>query len=122
MLSIASLLTASLAHITMNPPVSTGSFSSAAVRVPHGCNETNTVAITVMIPKGVTSVKPQKIQGWVLEIKNRPLDVPVQSEGGKPLTEEVDTITWKEGNLPNNEYQDFGLIFKLPPGKDGDTF
>jgi uncharacterized protein YcnI len=51
----------------------------------------------------------------------RKLAVPIVTESAN-LTEEVATVTWAEGNLPDNEYQDFGLTFKLPPSPDGAKF
>ena len=31
-------------------------------------------------------------------------------------------ITWAQGSLPDAEYQDFGISFKLPPSTDGTVF
>ncbi|KAJ3358569.1 hypothetical protein HDU91_005180 [Kappamyces sp. JEL0680] len=115
-------LSLAFGHVTLNPPVSTGSYAQANVRIPHGCNGTNTVAVTVTIPQGVTSVKPQKVWGWVMNITQRPLAVPITSEGGASITTEVDSVTWAQGSLPDSEYQDFGLTFKLPPATDGTKF
>ncbi|KAI8906429.1 hypothetical protein EDD86DRAFT_210701 [Gorgonomyces haynaldii] len=110
------------AHVTLNPPVSTGSYSAANVRVPHGCNSTATISVSITIPQGVSSVKPSRVNGWQLSIAKRPLAVPITSESGQSITDEVDTVTWNQGNLPDEEYQDFGLTFKLPPAEDGKVF
>jgi len=106
------------AHATMQPPVSTGSYSQANVRVPHGCNKSATLRVLVQIPPGVGSVKPTRVAGWRLSMEQRKLPVPVTTESGT-IEEEVDIVSWSEGNLPDNEYQDFGLTFKLPPADDG---
>jgi uncharacterized protein YcnI len=120
--SIATLLlTTALAHVTMQPPVSTGSYSQAFVRVPHGCNKSATLKVIIQIPQGVGSVKPTKASGWRLTIDQRKLPVPVTTESGT-IDQEVDRITFSEGNLPDDEYQDFGLTFKLPPAEDGTKF
>ena len=102
----------------MFPPVSTGSYSAAVARVPHGCNKSATLRVMVKIPEGVGSVKPTRVSGWRLSIDQRQLAVPVTTESGT-IDQEVDVITWAEGNLPDSEYQDFGLTFKLPPAEDG---
>ena len=115
------LISAVSAHITLNPQVQTGSYSQANLRVPHGCEQQPTRALTVKIPQGVSSVKPLQQQNWLVSIMKRPLAVPIVSEGLN-VTEEVDSIRWSQGNLPDYEYMDFGLSFKLPPAKDGDRF
>lgn len=51
----------------------------------------------------------------------RKLAVPIVTESTN-VTEEVASVTWADGNLPDNEYQDFGLTFKLPPSPDGAKF
>lgn len=115
------LIAAVSAHITFNPQVQTGSYSQANLRVPHGCEQQPTLAVTVKIPQGVSSVKPLQQQNWLVSITKRPLAVPIVSEGLN-VTDEVDSIRWSQGNLPDNEYMDFGLSFKLPAAKDGDRF
>lgn len=101
MKSFALLFCCTAAHITLNPRVSTGSYAQTNVRVPHGCNTSATVEIKVTIPAGVTSVKGQRVMGWNLVYTKRPLPVPIVSEGVN-LTEEVDTVTWTNGNLPDD--------------------
>jgi hypothetical protein len=51
----------------------------------------------------------------------RPLAVPLESESG-PVTDEVSAFRFYEGNLPDDEYQDFGITFKLPPAENGTKF
>ncbi|KAI9136702.1 hypothetical protein BKA69DRAFT_1033370, partial [Paraphysoderma sedebokerense] len=82
-------------------------------RVPHGCDTEPTSSITVKLPDGVESVKPQFIPGWTIEIKNRPLNPPVTSHG-KTINETVDTVTWTgQTPLPNDYYMDFGVSVKI---------
>ena len=90
------------------------------MRVPHGCNATNTLSVNVQIPKGVTAVKPRRTPGWKMTINTRKLDTPVTAESGIVRDTEVDSVEWAEGNLPDAEYEDFGLSVKLPfPLADG---
>jgi len=110
-------------HISMNPPVSPQGYGQANIRLPHGCNGSETTAIQVTIPVGISSVKPSKAAGWTLRVDTRPLAVPITSEGGSNITTEVDTLTWTAATpLPDGEYQDFGVIFRLPPSTDGTKF
>jgi uncharacterized protein YcnI len=102
----------------MNPPVSTGSYSQSSVRIPHGCNKSSTLKVYVKIPQSVGSVKPTRVPGWRLSIEKRKLPVPITTESGT-IDDEVDLLLWDNGNLPDEEYQDFGLTFKLPPSDDG---
>jgi uncharacterized protein YcnI len=113
-----SLIAFAAAHASLQPPVTTGSYSQANVRVPHGCNKSATLRVIVQIPQGVGSVKPTRVAGWRLSMEQRKLPVPVTTESGT-IDEEVDSVSWSEGNLPDDEYQDFGLTFKLPPVEDG---
>ena len=64
------------AHVTMNPPVAPAGYSQSNLRVPHGCNGSDTSSIQVSIPAGLSSVKPTKVSGWVMTISKRPLAVP----------------------------------------------
>jgi uncharacterized protein YcnI len=43
----------------------------------------------------------------------------VKGEGGKMLTQRVKAITWRGGPLPDDEWDQFGVMAKLPdaPGK-----
>ncbi|KAI9142477.1 hypothetical protein BKA69DRAFT_1066580 [Paraphysoderma sedebokerense] len=114
-LSTLSLASLSSAHISANPPsAAANSFSVIAFRVPHGCDKEPTNSITVKLPDGISSVKPQFIPGWTIEIKNRPLNPPITSHG-KTVNETVDTITWSSQTpLPNDYFMDFGVSLRLP--------
>ena len=82
-----------LAHASMNPPVSTGSYSQSNMRIPHGCNGSDTTSVRVSIPANLSSVKPQKVAGWTMTIAKRPLAVPITSESGASITDEVDSVS-----------------------------
>ncbi|KAJ3311624.1 hypothetical protein HDV04_003888 [Boothiomyces sp. JEL0838] len=121
--SIALIAGTALAHATINPPVTNTAYAAFIVRVPHGCNSTNTLQVTVQIPKGVTSVKPKKIYGWRLSTSTRNLDTPITTESGAVITTEIDSVTWTDGNLPDSEFEEFPLSVKLPfPATDGTKF
>ena len=90
-----------------------GGYYAGALRVSHGCDGSPTTAVTVTIPEGVAVAKPQPKPGWSVRIERAPLASPVPGEGGRMLTERVAAITWS-GRLPEDEFDEFGLMLKLP--------
>lgn len=105
------------AHITAHPDNGVAdSFFETKFQVPHGCDGSPTVAVRVKIPDDVTTVKPQMKPGWNVSIKMHKLDKPNTGEGGQTITETVDEVDWRGGPLPDNLYDEFGLVMKLPPG------
>jgi len=105
------------AHVTLQPTEAVaGTYLQAMLSVPHGCDGASTVAIRVKLPDGVLSVKPQMKPGWTVEIKTRKLEGELPKLHGKTITETVDEVAWRGGPLPDNLYDSFGLIMKLPEG------
>lgn len=90
-----------------------GSNYVGALRIGHGCDGAATTSLRVEIPDGVTSAKAQAKPGWTITVERTPLAQPVKGEGGKTVTDRVSAIIWT-GNLPNDEFDDFGLMLKLP--------
>jgi uncharacterized protein YcnI len=72
-----------------------GSGSTIFLRPGHGCDGDATNAITVNIPAGVTNVKAQQKAGW-------------------KITASPTQITWSGGNLPDDQFDDFGLKLTWP--------
>lgn len=104
------------AHVTLErPEAPAGSYYKAVLRVPHGCAGAATVAVRVRIPDGVVSVKPQPKPGWTLETERGPLAVPYESHG-KTLTDGVREVRWRGGELPDDQFDEFALLMKLPDG------
>lgn len=103
------------AHVTANPnQAPADSHFRTALRVPHGCEGSATVAVRVKIPEGVTSVKPQMKPGWEITITKRKLDQPIDAGHGRMVTETVDEIAWRGGPLPDAYFDEFGLVMRLP--------
>ncbi|WP_022723215.1 YcnI family protein [Rhodopseudomonas sp. B29] len=114
-LAAAASVTPAAAHVTIQPKEAVaGNYFQAAFNVPHGCDGSSTVAIRVKIPAGVISVKPQMKPGWTVDIKMRKLEGDLPKLHGKTITETVDEVAWRGGPLPDNLYDSFGLIMKLP--------
>jgi periplasmic copper chaperone A len=108
------------AHIVTQPNEAVaGQYFETAFKVPHGCDGAATLALRVTIPAGVLSVKPQMKPGWTVTTQMRPVQPPVQGEGGKLITQSVASVEWRGGPLPDALYDSFGLVMKLPdtPGQ-----
>lgn len=72
-----------------------GSGSTIYLRPGHGCDGDATNALTVNIPAGVTGVKAQQKAGW-------------------KVTATPTQITWSGGNLPDDQFDVFGLRLTWP--------
>jgi uncharacterized protein YcnI len=90
-----------------------GSYYKATFRVPHGYNGSPTVAISVELPPGIVVAKPAAKPGWTLEIEKERLARPVVNEGHE-VTERVKLIRWQGGRLPDDEYDEFSIMVRLP--------
>jgi uncharacterized protein YcnI len=119
--ALAALLAApaATAHVTANPrEAPSDSYFKLDFRVPHGCEGSPTTRIAVQIPAGVTSVAPQEVAGWEIEITEGELPEPVEVFG-QTVTEGVTAVSWEGGPLPDNHMQEFGLSLRFPdrPGE-----
>ena len=106
------------AHVVFaEPHAIAGSYFKATLRVGHGCGNASTTSLTVKIPAGFESAKPQPKLGWNLTIKKESLAKPYISHG-KTITEDVVEITWQATNpdffLPNEQFEEFSFLTHLP--------
>lgn len=83
-----------------------GGYGFTFLRIPHGCGVDATNKITVQIPAGVTAVKPQAKAGWKV--------TKVKDANGN-----VTEVSWSNGMLPTDEFDDFGLSVKWPTLPEG---
>jgi uncharacterized protein YcnI len=118
--ALAFATTAASAHITLETREAEADSSYKAVfRVPHGCEGSPTVKLTVKIPEGVIGVKPMPHPGWTIEIVKGKYAKAYDYFHGK-LTEGVTQVTWSGGNLPDDYYDEFvlrgSLAADLPAG------
>lgn len=108
------------AHATATPSEQpSDGFGRLAIRVPHGCEGQPTEVVTVRIPDGVVSVKPEQVPGWTAETEIGAYDEPVELHG-QQVTEGVQVITWtaEPGNeLPDGLFREFGITAKFPAGE-----
>lgn len=100
-------------HVTANPRQATaGDYTYHAFRVGHGCEGSPTTKVAVRIPEGVTSVKPEEVAGWAIDITMGPV-TPYESDG-ETVSEGVTEVSWTGGPLPDTHMQQFGLSMKMP--------
>jgi uncharacterized protein YcnI len=103
------------AHITLaTREAKSGAYYQAVFDVPHGCDGAPMTALTVTIPAGIVIAKPQPKPGWTLIITREKLATPVTSESGRPITQRVTTISWTGGPLPDDEFDQFVMVMRLP--------
>jgi periplasmic copper chaperone A len=108
------------AHITASPIELTAGYTYAEFGVPHGCDGSATTRMSVKIPAGIASVKPQEVTGWTIEVKQGALLEPV-SIFGDEMTEGVTEVSWAGGPLPDSHMQRFGLSFFASESLAGKT-
>jgi periplasmic copper chaperone A len=112
-LLIPGLAMPAAAHVTANPDQADSEFFRTALRVGHGCEGSPTRTVRVQIPEGVDSPHPEVVPGWEAELVHEPLAEPIQGEGGEEITERVAEVAWVGGNLPDEQFQEFGLTFRI---------
>jgi uncharacterized protein YcnI len=108
------------AHVSLDPSQAiAGGTLRAALRVPHGCGGAATQRLTVSLPDNVVSARPMPKPGWRLTTTRRALEVPVSNGHGGMITDVVATISWEGGPLPDEHYDEFILLLRLPdrPGE-----
>jgi uncharacterized protein YcnI len=114
------MASAASAHVTLETGQATaGSSYKAVVRVPHGCEGSATVKVTVRIPEGVIAVKPMPHAGWEIATVTGAY-ANTYDYYGTPLSEGVTEVSWSGGPLPDAYYDEFvfrGMISaELAPG------
>jgi uncharacterized protein YcnI len=89
------------AHVVAAPgEAKAGSYSAIAFRVGHACAAGDTtLKVRVEVPDGVASARPQPKTGWTIAI---------EKTGDKTAA-----VTWT-GRLPDDQFDDFALLMKLP--------
>jgi copper(I)-binding protein len=94
-----------------------GSTYKAVFQVGHGCQGSATTGVTVQIPAGFQGARPYPKAGWALALKKAKLDKPYE-QYGKPVTEDVTSVSWKAASkevyLQDAFYDEFMLRGKLP--------
>ena len=99
---VAFVPASSLAHVSLSHPTAEqGSYHRASFQVGHGCAGSPTVSLAVLLPAGVSGVRPGPKAGWQLDVETAP-------QGG-----EVQRVVWRGGPLDDRHYDEFVMRFKV---------
>ncbi len=116
--ALAILASPASAHVTLATSMSSwGSYYEAILRVPHGCDGAATTALSVAIPEGVISVKPKVMPGWTIKTKSATYKDSYVLHG-KSVSEGVTSISWSGGAVPDDRFETFTFLVKLPDDKE----
>jgi len=99
------------------------------LQVPHGCDGNPTKAVMIVMPNGpdkdpqfgeaVMRIKPKINKNWLI-IKAEKGEVVAFESHGTIYNEDVRSITWKAGRLPNDFYEHFKFRVNLPYLPEGE--
>ena len=106
-LSLSLFNASSQAHVGFdNDQAIQGSYKRFALKVPHGCGTLATNTLTIHIPEGIQGAKPMPKSGWSTSILSAKLKTPYDNHG-TPVIEDVNALTWSNGSLPSNFFDEF---------------
>lgn len=113
------------AHVSVDPEqAEQGGYSTVTFKVPNERDDSSTVELEVNLPAGqpLTSVMPQPVPGWDIEVTTSKLDKPIDNHGTK-IDEAVTKITWSGGEIEPGRFQQFPVSMgKLPEDADRMVF
>ncbi|MFF0745752.1 YcnI family protein [Streptomyces sp. NPDC004111] len=121
--SVVLLAGPAFAHVSVQPvgPAAKGGYATVNVKVPNERDNASTVKLEVSFPvkdHPLTSVMPQAVPGWTVEVQKAKLDKPLKVHG-KEIKEAVEKITWTGGKIGPGEFQQFPLsLGQLPEDAD----
>ncbi|MYT93343.1 DUF1775 domain-containing protein [Streptomyces sp. SID8359] len=85
------------AHVSVQPEgtAARGGYATVNVKVPNERDNASTVKVEMSLPAEhpLSSVMPEPVPGWEIEVAKSPLDKPLEVHGRK-ITEAVSKVTW----------------------------
>ena len=112
------------AHVSVQPQgeAAQGGYATVNFKVPNERDDASTVKLEINFPADhpLTSVMPQPVPGWDVQITKTKLDKPLESHGNK-ITEAVSKVTWtaKDKGVETGQFQQFPLsLGALPEDAD----
>src|SRR5690606_39595354 len=84
---------------------------------PHARDGSATTAVSIRIPEGVISVKPQPKHGWTV-ITEKAAYKKSYTLHGREVNEGVVKVTWEGGPLADDMFDEFAFMTKLPDDAD----
>lgn len=110
-----------LAHVTIDPDeAEQGGYTVVNVKVPNERDDASTISLELHLDLDhpLSSVMPQPVPGWDVEVETAELDQPVEVHGSE-VTEVPSVITWTGGQIAPGQFQQFPLsIGPLPEDAD----
>lgn len=101
--------TSAFAHASITPnTAAAGASVKVAIAVPHGCDGAPTDKLTVTIPEGFVSARPQVKAGWQIEVTQGDYQKSYELHG-KPVTSGAVSVTWSGGSIPDDQFDEFVL-------------
>lgn len=112
------------AHVSVQPvgEAAKGGYATLNFKVPNERDQASTVKLEVNFPADhpLSSVTPQAVPGWKIDISKGKLDKPLEVHG-KKITEAVSKVTWTadEGEIAPGYFQQFPVsVGALPENAD----
>ncbi|MER5809510.1 YcnI family protein [Streptomyces sp. NPDC002033] len=114
------------AHVSVQPAgeAAKGGYAVINFKVPNERDNASTTQLEVNFPidQPLTSVMPQDIPGWTVNVEKTKLDKPLTVHG-KQINEAVTKVTWTGGKIEPGKFQQFPLsVGKLPDNADQMVF
>ncbi|OYR19853.1 DUF1775 domain-containing protein [Brucella thiophenivorans] len=101
------------AHSSLDQSEATaGSRYKAVVRIPHGCDGKATTSVKIELPEGFIAAQPQAKAGWKIETAKGDYAQSYKVHG-KDVTSGVKQVTFSEGELPSDFYDEFVVVGQL---------
>jgi hypothetical protein len=107
---VAGLCCDASAHVVLDKSEARiGASYKAVLAVPHGCEGSATVRLTVSVPEGMIAVKPIPKPGWTIAVTKGAYARSYAFMHGIQLSEGVKEISWSGGRLEDAFYDEFGF-------------
>jgi hypothetical protein len=107
---IAGLCCEASAHVVLDKSEARiGASYKAVLAVPHGCEGSATIRLTVSVPEGMIAVKPIPKPGWTIAVTKGAYARSYAFMHGIQLSEGVKEISWSGGKLEDAFYDEFGF-------------
>lgn len=123
--SVLLLSGTAFAHVGVQPGEATkGGYATINFKVPNERDDASTTQLEVNFPvdQPLSSVMPQDVPGWTVNVEKTKLDKPLTVHG-KQINEAVTKVTWSGGKIGPGKFQQFPLsVGKLPDSTDKMVF
>ncbi|MGP3969819.1 YcnI family copper-binding membrane protein [Streptomyces sp. 6N223] len=119
--SVIALAGTAQAHVSIDPDqAEQGGYSVINIKVPNERDNASTIRLELHLDPDhpLSSVMPQPVPGWDVEVETAELDEPMEVHGTE-ITEAPSTVTWTGGAIEPGTFQQFPLsVGPLPEDAD----